>query len=63
MLRGNLDLTQINYQALINFNNCPKKVPELRMCRYLTVKSDIASQVYRETIGKTIAMDFHPPNK
>ena len=58
-----LDLTQINYEALIKFDIGTEKFPKVHMCRCQTVTSNRAIQVPQNNSRKTIAADDHPRNK
>ena len=62
VLRKNLDLTHINYEALINFDIGAEKYPKYQ---WADVKQlHLIGQVkHCETIVKTIAMYCHPWSK
>ena len=53
VLRKNLDLTQINYEALIHFNVGVEKYPNYACVNVKQLQSQVPQ----------VSMDFHPPNK
>ena len=60
--RKNLDLTQINYEALINFDIGAERCPNYASADVKQLPLTVSQAPRNQIIKKTVAVDFHPPN-